>query len=46
MVQLGGGIEVGVAGNRATVRADGGPAVAPVWFALDGDELVFQTDKT
>jgi hypothetical protein len=27
----------------ATVRADGRPHVAPVWFALDGDTLVFQT---
>lgn len=26
-----------------TVRADGSPHVAPVWFALDGDELVFNT---
>ena len=27
----------------ATVRADGRPHVAPVWFDLDGDELVFTT---
>ncbi len=27
----------------ATVRADGGPHVAPVWFVLDGDDLVFNT---
>ncbi len=27
----------------ATVRADGRPHVAPVWFVLDGDELVFTT---
>lgn len=27
----------------ATVRADGRPHVAPVWFALDGDDLVFTT---
>ncbi|MER6913188.1 PPOX class F420-dependent oxidoreductase [Streptomyces sp. NPDC000594] len=27
----------------ATVRADGSPHIAPVWFLLDGDELVFNT---
>ncbi|MDX1384176.1 MAG: PPOX class F420-dependent oxidoreductase [Thermoanaerobaculia bacterium] len=27
----------------ATVRPDGRPHVAPVWFVLDGDELVFTT---
>ncbi|MER7152047.1 PPOX class F420-dependent oxidoreductase [Streptomyces lydicus] len=30
-------------GKLATVRADGGPHVAPVWFLLDGDQLVFNT---
>ncbi|MBB1247156.1 PPOX class F420-dependent oxidoreductase [Streptomyces durbertensis] len=30
-------------GKLATVRADGAPHVAPVWFLLDGDELVFNT---
>ena len=29
----------------ATVRANGYPHVAPVWFVLDGDELVFTTGK-
>ena len=29
----------------ATVRADGRPHVAPVWFDLDGDELVFTTGR-
>ena len=29
----------------ATVRADGRPHVAPVWFDLDGDEIVFTTGK-
>ena len=29
----------------ATVRADGRPHVAPVWFVLDGDEFVFTTGK-
>ncbi|MCT7362902.1 PPOX class F420-dependent oxidoreductase [Mycolicibacterium llatzerense] len=32
-------------GKLATVRADGRPHVVPVWFALDGDELVFQSEK-
>lgn len=27
----------------ATVRADGRPHVAPIWFALDGDVLYFTT---
>jgi PPOX class probable F420-dependent enzyme len=27
----------------ATVRPDGRPHVAPVWFALDGDTIVFNT---
>jgi hypothetical protein len=30
-------------GKLATVRADGSPHAAPVWFVLDGDELVFKT---
>ncbi len=30
----------------ATVRADGRPHVAPVWFVLDGDDLVFTTMAT
>ena len=29
----------------ATVRSNGYPHVAPVWFVLDGDELVFTTWK-
>jgi PPOX class probable F420-dependent enzyme len=29
----------------ATVRADGRPHVAPIWFILDGDTLVFTTGK-
>lgn len=29
----------------STVRADGSPHVAPVWFLLDGDEVVFNTGK-
>ncbi|MDI6099438.1 PPOX class F420-dependent oxidoreductase [Actinoplanes sp. NEAU-A12] len=31
-------------GKLATVRADGSPHVVPVWFVLDGDDLVFNTD--
>lgn len=30
----------------ATVRADGRPHVAPVWFIVDGDSLVFMTMDT
>jgi PPOX class probable F420-dependent enzyme len=30
----------------ATVRADGRPHVAPVWIALDGDDIVFTTAET
>ncbi|MFI0938647.1 PPOX class F420-dependent oxidoreductase [Streptomyces sp. NPDC021020] len=29
----------------ATTRADGRPHVAPVWFLLEGDELVFNTGR-
>jgi PPOX class probable F420-dependent enzyme len=29
----------------ATVRADGRPHVAPVWFVIDGDSVVFTTGK-
>jgi PPOX class probable F420-dependent enzyme len=29
----------------ATVRADGRPHVIPVWYLLDGDDLVFTTGK-
>ncbi|MFF4548666.1 PPOX class F420-dependent oxidoreductase [Streptomyces sp. NPDC001435] len=32
-------------GKLATVRADGSPHVAPIWFLLDGDEVVFNTGK-
>jgi hypothetical protein len=28
-----------------TVRADGSPHVAPVWVALDGDEVLFTTGE-
>ncbi|MFM9372678.1 PPOX class F420-dependent oxidoreductase [Streptomyces sp. Da 82-17] len=33
-------------GKLSTVRADGSPHIAPVWFVLDGDEhLLFNTGK-
>ncbi|MFF5184296.1 PPOX class F420-dependent oxidoreductase [Streptomyces sp. NPDC000345] len=32
-------------GKLSTVRADGSPHVAPIWFVLDGDEVVFTTGK-
>ncbi|WSQ13784.1 PPOX class F420-dependent oxidoreductase [Streptomyces sp. NBC_01231] len=30
----------------STVRADGRPHIAPIWFLLDGNEVVFNTGKT
>lgn len=30
-------------GKLATVRTDGRPHVAPVWFELDGDTIIFTT---
>ena len=33
-------------GKLATVRADGRPHLAPIWFVLDGDDLVFTTWHT
>ena len=30
-------------GKIATVRADGRPHVVPIWFVLDGDDLLFST---
>lgn len=32
-------------GKLSTVRADGGPHIAPMWFLLDGDSLVFTTER-
>ena len=32
-------------GKLSTVRADGSPHIAPVWFLLDRDEVVFNTGK-
>jgi PPOX class probable F420-dependent enzyme len=31
-------------GKVATTRADGRPHVAPIWFVLDGDDVVFMTN--
>ncbi|MGW4713507.1 PPOX class F420-dependent oxidoreductase [Nocardia sp. NPDC004260] len=33
-------------GKVAFVTADGRPMVTPVWFIVDGDELVFNTGKS
>jgi PPOX class probable F420-dependent enzyme len=30
-------------GKLATVRKDGRPHVVPIWFVLDGDDLIFTT---
>ena len=30
-------------GKLAVTRRDGGPHVAPIWFVLDGDVMVFMT---
>jgi PPOX class probable F420-dependent enzyme len=32
-------------GVLATVRADGRPHAAPVWFTLDGDDVLFTTNE-
>lgn len=32
-------------GKLATVRKDGRPHVAPIWFVLDGDTLIFNTGE-
>ncbi|GGZ90172.1 PPOX class F420-dependent enzyme [Streptomyces subrutilus] len=32
-------------GKLSTVRADGSPHIAPVWFVLDGDSFVFNTGE-
>lgn len=38
-------IERPVIANVATVDAEGGPQVTPVWIDLDGDDLLFNTAK-
>ncbi|MEU9236262.1 PPOX class F420-dependent oxidoreductase [Streptomyces subrutilus] len=32
-------------GKLSTVREDGTPHIAPIWFVLDGDSFVFNTGK-
>jgi PPOX class probable F420-dependent enzyme len=32
-------------GKLSTVRVDGSPHIAPMWFLLDGADLVFTTEK-
>lgn len=32
-------------GKLATVRADGRPHIAPIWYMLDGDTIVFNTGE-
>jgi PPOX class probable F420-dependent enzyme len=32
-------------GHLATVRSDGRPHVAPIWFIVDGDDIVFNTGE-
>ncbi|NYE70074.1 PPOX class F420-dependent oxidoreductase [Microlunatus parietis] len=31
-------------GKLSTVRRDGSPHIAPMWFLLDGDRVMFNTD--
>ena len=33
-------------GKLATIRKDGSPNVAPIWFVVDGDSLVFNAEPT
>jgi PPOX class probable F420-dependent enzyme len=33
-------------GKLATTRADGRPHLAPIWFILDGDDIIFTTWHT
>ena len=33
-------------GKAAVVKADGTPHVTPIWFLLDGDDLVFTTHES
>jgi len=33
-------------GKLATVRRDGRPHVVPIWFVLDGDDIVFTTSAS
>ncbi len=33
-------------GKLATIRADGRPHIAPIWFLVDGDSIIFMTGKS
>jgi PPOX class probable F420-dependent enzyme len=33
-------------GKAGVTRADGSPHVTPIWFLLDGDDVVFTTGRT
>ncbi len=33
-------------GHLATTRSDGRPHVAPIWFVVDGEDIVFNTGET
>jgi PPOX class probable F420-dependent enzyme len=33
-------------GKLATTRADGRPHVTPIWFVLDGDDVIWTTGET
>jgi len=33
-------------GKLATIRADGRPHVVPIWFVLDGDDIILTTGAT
>jgi hypothetical protein len=33
-------------GKAGLTRADGAPHVTPIWFLLDGDDVIFTTGKT
>ncbi len=33
-------------GKLATVRADGRPHITPIWFVVDGEDLLFNTSAT
>jgi len=33
-------------GKLATTRADGAPHVVPIWFVLDGDDVIFTTHES
>ena len=32
-------------GKLAVARKDGAPHVVPIWFVLDGDDVIFTTER-